>query len=114
MTDHSGPAVGHTSDDIYDISTVRLDVQAYELLDSAPEVLVKEPRQDGAQEEEVPEARITMLPSKGFDGLWGSLVFEEDIPARLLRYLTKMSMHVVTKYDRLLTRHSVTGVQSKA
>ena len=64
-----GPANDDTYD-IYDVNTVKLDIQAYELLDSAPQALVEENPDSSTQEEEVPQARVTILPNKALDGLW--------------------------------------------
>lgn len=108
VVDHSGPVsiFGTGTRDIYDLKDVLLDVQAYELRDNDTEMLAAE--QQNEEEEESPQARVTLLPNKGLDGLWDAyvnadfmktnllicdrLIFDVDIPARLLRFLTKMSM----------------------
>lgn len=70
VADHSGPAVGSDLHNIYETGSVRLDVQAYELLDTIPEMLERGDPQSDNQEEEAPEARVTLLPNKALDGLW--------------------------------------------
>jgi len=72
VADHSGPAVGSNIFNIYETDSVRLDVQAYELLDNAPEMLERDESNSGGQEEEAPEARVTLLPNKALDGLWAT------------------------------------------
>jgi len=69
VADHSGQ-VENDLHDIYETSSVLLDVQAYELLDNIPEMLERGQSRSDNQEDEAPEARMTPLPNKAFDGLW--------------------------------------------
>lgn len=51
-----------------------------------------DPRRSIAQpsDNELPQARVLALPSIALKSEWNSLVFDDGLPARLLRYLTRM------------------------
>ncbi|KAK5124835.1 hypothetical protein LTR16_003448, partial [Cryomyces antarcticus] len=101
------------------LDEVRLDVQAYELRDgeddTTPKSGVSQDQENG--EETMPQFRITHLPSKKLGGLWDSLVFDTPIPARLLRFVTRMMFIMKTQklnstvlnWNRLLLLHGPPG-----
>lgn len=75
VVDHSGPVSifgDVTSQGVFDLKDVQLDVQAYELRDNDAEMLTAE--QQNEEEEELPQARVTLLPNKTLDGLWDAYV----------------------------------------
>ncbi|KAF2764477.1 P-loop containing nucleoside triphosphate hydrolase protein [Teratosphaeria nubilosa] len=84
VADYTGPP-----DDFgyYRLDKTALDVQTYTL---KPEH-EPDPRRRIAQEfEESSQARIMPLPSIALKDEWDSLVFDDALPARLLRYLARM------------------------
>lgn len=76
---------------LYELRDVQLDVQAYTLHGDQPQHsgrrTIEQP-----QEEDLSQARIKLLPHSSLNAEWDSLVFDEanQIPARLLRFLTRM------------------------
>lgn len=80
----------------FTLEDVHLDVQAYELhdpVDSAsagPDRNNSTPTSDGEEEDRGAHVRVTQLPSKHLVGIWDSLIFDDPIPAQLLRFTTRM------------------------
>lgn len=74
------------------LQDVQLDVQAYELHESEEDSLprTRSIHHEGEDEDAIPQVRVTALPSKSLNGVWESLVFNNGIPARLLRFTTRM------------------------
>ncbi|MCJ1364287.1 T-complex protein 1 subunit beta [Acarospora aff. strigata] len=89
----------------YKLVDVELSVQAYRL--HGKESLkqtgylgdVKAEKDDVTEEAWLAGAKVTTLPDKDLDGLWDSLIFEESIPARLLRFVTRMMLLSTSKLD---------------
>lgn len=96
------------------LEEVELDVQAFALHTESP-------RSAGSQspgtDELEAQARILVLPNKVLIGEWDSLVFDEQIPTRLLRFLTRMlmlmkhpSLNVKTfNWNRVILLHGPPG-----
>ncbi|KAI7345034.1 hypothetical protein KC336_g22905, partial [Hortaea werneckii] len=87
IADYTGPptSFGH---DYYDIKSIDLDVQTYSLeaeQESRPRRAV-----DVTSNDEGQRARILPLPNVAFKDAWNSLVFDDHLPALLLRYLVRM------------------------
>ncbi|KAF2842689.1 AAA-domain-containing protein [Patellaria atrata CBS 101060] len=69
------------------------------------------------EEETNVRARITRLPSKALVDLWETLIYDEPIPARLLRYITRMMTLMknpdlkqnIVNWNRLLLLHGPPG-----
>lgn len=72
----------------YKLEEVQLDLQTYTLRPDTS----SDPRRNIAQagDDELPQARVLPLPSVALKDEWNSLVFDDGLPARLLRYLTRM------------------------
>ena len=68
----------------YNIREVELDVQTYTL---RPEKESEDRRSIAQLDGELPQARILALPNIALKDEWSSLVFDDALPARLLRYL---------------------------
>ncbi|KAL1956152.1 hypothetical protein VTO42DRAFT_7587 [Malbranchea cinnamomea] len=85
----TGSHVGSDSG-AYRLADVQLDVQAYQLrfLDASAESTQQ--TEQGNSDNDAPQARILPLPSQELDGLWESLLFEDPIPANLLRAVSRM------------------------
>ena len=85
ITDYTGPT--HKTCH-YDLQTTHLDVQAYVLKPEDP----PSPRRSIGQtdDNEPPKARILELPNAALNDAWSSLVFDDALPARLLRYIVRM------------------------
>ncbi|KAK5134309.1 hypothetical protein LTR08_006738 [Meristemomyces frigidus] len=84
LADYTGPE----TELFFDVAQNQLDIQAYSLkTDSA-----KDGRRSIAQasDEGMPQARVLSLPNVALKDEWDSLVFDDHLPARLLRYLTRM------------------------
>lgn len=85
MADYTGPpsTLGY-----YNTEAHQIDLQTY--------VLKRESDLDGRRsigqdaEGDVPQARVVALPSVALKDEWDSLVFEDCLPSRLLRILTRM------------------------
>lgn len=85
IADYTGPqsATGY-----HNPKEVDLDVQTYVLKDDEEIEGRRSILQAG--EAALPQARILALPNKALHEEWNSLVFDEPLPPRLLRYLTRM------------------------
>ncbi|KAK4561007.1 hypothetical protein LTR86_004962 [Recurvomyces mirabilis] len=85
VADYTGPihATGY-----HDVHKLDLDLQVY--------VLRPEDCSDGRRtiaqtsQPDIPQARTLALPNAALRDEWDSLVFEDALPSRLLRYLTRM------------------------
>ena len=75
--DHSGSPSAKTNDNVYELANVHLNIQAYDLREDDVETFTSTENADG--EEEVPQARITALPSKSLNGIWGVCVVVEHV-----------------------------------
>jgi energy-coupling factor transporter ATP-binding protein EcfA2 len=84
VADYTGP---HNKTGYYDLQNIQLDVQAYVLRSetSSPRRSINQGESD-----EVPKVRILELPNATINDAWSSLVFDDGLPARLLRYLVRM------------------------
>lgn len=91
IADYTGPfnKTGH-----YDVQTMRLDVQCYVLKSEECD----SPRRNINQThgDELPKANVIHLPNSTFNDAWGSLIYDDALPARLLRYLVRM-MNMVSR-----------------
>lgn len=86
IADYTGPA---NSTGYYNLQSVQLDVQSYALKnDSGAEA--KRNISQSHDEDMQSQARILSLPNIALHEEWSSLVFEDALPARLLRYLVRM------------------------
>lgn len=85
IADYTGPfnKAGH-----YDLQTVRLDIQGYVLKSEDND----SPRRNINQTngDELPKANILHLPNVTLNETWSSLIYEDSLPSRLLRYLVRM------------------------
>ncbi|KAK3677613.1 hypothetical protein LTR78_002463 [Recurvomyces mirabilis] len=85
VADYTGPIHGTGYHNVHDLD---LDLQVY--------VLRPEDSSDGRRtiaqnsDAHMPQARIIALPNAALKDEWDSLVFEDALPPRLLRYLTRM------------------------
>jgi len=85
IADYTGP---ENKTGYYDLRHVELDVQAYVLVtedDTDPSRTIEQGEAD-----DLPKARILQLPNAALNEEWSSLVFDDALPARLLRYLVRM------------------------
>lgn len=80
---YTGP---ENSTGFYHLHSVQLDVQAYTLKDAELRRSIKQTNED-----DVNHARILALPNAALHEEWNSLVFDDGLPARLLRYLVRMT-----------------------
>ncbi|KAK3702358.1 hypothetical protein LTR37_014932 [Vermiconidia calcicola] len=85
LVDYTGP--GNITG-FYSMQEVQLDVQAYLLKTEADTEQRRSINQ--SDEEEMPQARILPLPNVLLNEAWNSLVFDDALPARLLRYIVRM------------------------
>ncbi|KAF2809959.1 AAA-domain-containing protein [Mytilinidion resinicola] len=102
----------------FDISDVKLDVQAYYFQEGDHDSPSKR-RTAGidADEDDMPQLRVTMLPSRSLNGAWDSLVFDDPIPSRLLKFMTRMMTlfrnpainSSVINWNRLMLLHGPPG-----
>lgn len=85
VADFTGPndATGY-----YKVSETALDVQTYIL--RADKERGERRSMNKAQDDDIPQAHIVALPNAALTGEWDSLVFDDALPARLLRYLVRM------------------------
>ncbi|KAK5164019.1 uncharacterized protein LTR77_010110 [Saxophila tyrrhenica] len=85
IADYTGPE--HKTG-YFDLQNNQLDVQAYSLTsDDTPDT---RRTIDQTSADEVPKTRILTLPHSFLNEAWTSLVFDDNLPARLLRYLVRM------------------------
>lgn len=85
VADYTG---SENSTGIYELQDVHLDVQAYVL--KAEDDTDQRRSINQANEDQLPQARILALPNVALNEAWSSLVFDDALPARLLRYLVRM------------------------
>jgi pachytene checkpoint protein 2 len=83
VADFTGPK---NATGFFSVEGTALDIQIYML---RPENDTSD-RRSIKQADEVPQARMLALPNTTLDNEWDSLVFEDALPARLLRYLVRM------------------------
>ncbi|KAJ9192224.1 hypothetical protein DTO021D3_8840 [Paecilomyces variotii] len=82
---------GQLESGAYRLEDVQLDVQAYQLRGSAELESSQQTMRVGDNGEDTgPQARVVALPNKELDGIWESLLFEQQIPSTLLRALSRM------------------------
>ncbi|KAJ9315596.1 hypothetical protein DTO271D3_4169 [Paecilomyces variotii] len=82
---------GQLESGAYRLEDVQLDVQAYQLRGSAEVESSQQTMRVGDNGEDTgPQARVVALPNKELDGIWESLLFEQQIPSTLLRALSRM------------------------
>lgn len=75
------------------LSDAKLDLQAYVLHsddDDGTGTIRRQIKQHQDDDDQLPQARVIELPSKALNGAWDSLVFDDSLPSRLLRYMTRM------------------------
>jgi hypothetical protein len=88
VVDFTGPA---SVSEVYQISESQLDIQVYSLRSGhdtgGPRRRISQP---GGADDDVPQARVLALPNIALAGEWDSLIYDDALPARLLRYLTRM------------------------
>ena len=85
IADYTGPV---SSSGFHSRGELQLDVQSYVLKpmrDPDPRRQLKQPDDDDA-----PQMKILALPNVTLNDAWSSLVFDDALPARLLRYLVRM------------------------
>ncbi|KAI9876754.1 MAG: hypothetical protein M1830_005802 [Pleopsidium flavum] len=94
----------------YKLVDVNLDVQTYRLHgretpNQAGKLDGADDDKDDVKDEVSPsQARVMLLPNKDLHGIWESLIFEEPIPARLLRFVARMMVLSTRKLDtRVIT-----------
>ena len=83
---------------VISLDTVDLDARVFSLLsdEAATQLIDPATVEDGDQ---CAQAKVTKLPSTAFHGIWDSLVFDELIQVKLLRFIMRMS-----KYHYLVLR----------
>ena len=86
IADYTGPETSHGT---YDIEKVQLDVQAYVLHPGNEATPQRRSIKQGGNED-TPQTRVLTLPNAALHEEWNSLVFDDGLPARLLRYLVRM------------------------
>ncbi|EME39347.1 hypothetical protein DOTSEDRAFT_75153 [Dothistroma septosporum NZE10] len=85
VSDYTG---GGIWEGCHDLEHTQLDVQAYVLkADHSPSA--RQPLHED-DEDDVPKARMVALPNITLRDCWSTLVYEDHLPAQLLRYLTRM------------------------
>ena len=85
VADYTGP---QSLTGLFDLQNVNLDAQAYVLKDECDTGL---PRNIGqTNDDELSQARVLALPNAALHEEWNSLVFDNGLPARLLRYMLRM------------------------
>ncbi|KAK4541584.1 hypothetical protein LTR36_007881 [Oleoguttula mirabilis] len=86
VVDYTGPPT--VDGDCYHVRGIALDVQTYTLKAENE----RDPRRSISQadDSELAQARVLQLPSIALKDEWNSLVFDDALPARLLRYMTRM------------------------
>ena len=85
IADYTGP---ENQTGFYALQNMQLDVQAY-VLKSENDAEVRR-NINQASENEIPQARVISLPSVSLNEAWNSLVYDDALPNRLLRYLVRM------------------------
>jgi hypothetical protein len=85
IADYTGP---HEVTGYYSLADTKLDVQTYVLRAEQDTGERRNIKRDG--DEDGAQARIIALPNVVLNEDWGSLVFDDGLPSRLLRYLVRM------------------------
>lgn len=85
IADYTGP---HEATGYYSLADTKLDVQTY-VLRSEQDTSERRNIKRGGDGEGA-QARIIALPSVVLNDDWDSLVFDDGLPSRLLRYLVRM------------------------
>lgn len=85
VADYTGP---HEATGYYSLADTKLDVQTYILRSNQDSGERRSIKQDG--DADGAQARIIALPNVVLNEDWDSLVFDEGLPSRLLRYLVRM------------------------
>ena len=86
IVDYTGP--GDVTS-YFNLSDVKLDVQTYTLNNGAETEQRRSIRQ--AEDGDTSQARVFALPNAALHDEWNSLVFDDALPSRLLRYLVRMA-----------------------
>ncbi|KAL4234081.1 Pachytene checkpoint protein 2 [Mactra antiquata] len=76
-----------------DLKCCKLRYHVYQLQEDGPEI------EELDEDEDLAAAQHWLLPSRDFDGMWESLVFEEDIKNKLLNYATTTLLFTDKKVD---------------
>ncbi|KAI6873663.1 hypothetical protein KC323_g1035 [Hortaea werneckii] len=87
VADYTGPPTSF-GQDYYDIKSIDLDIQTYVL--KAEQEFRSRRAIDVTSDGEGQKARILPLPNIALKDAWNSLVFDDRLPALLLRYLVRM------------------------
>lgn len=88
VTDYTGPP---TATSFHKVDEVELDVQSYSLKSEKDLSHGNKRRSIGDDEDEDgPQMRLLSLPNVLLKDEWSSLIFDDALPSRLLRYLTRM------------------------
>jgi hypothetical protein len=85
VADYTGP---HEVTGYYSLAETKLDVQTYVLRSEQDTGERRSIKQDGSGDGT--QARIIALPNVVLNEDWDSLVFDDGLPSRLLRYLVRM------------------------
>ena len=85
IADYTGP---HEETGYYSVADTKLDVQTYILRSEQDTGERRNIKRDG--DGEGAQARIIALPNVALNEDWDSLVFDDGLPSRLLRYLVRM------------------------
>jgi len=86
IADYTGP---HEATGYYSLADTKLDVQTYVLRFEQDTGERRNIKRDG--DGEASQARILALPNVVLNEDWDSLVFDDGLPSRLLRYLVRMT-----------------------
>lgn len=89
IADYTGPPakLGHN---YYDLQSVSLDIQTYVLKQETPHNPRRTIDQTSTSSSEPQQTRILPLPNTAIKHDWNTLVYDDALPARLLRYLVRM------------------------
>lgn len=85
VADYTGPA---NSAGCYTVANVQLDVQLFLLNPDEPYKIERSGEDE--KDDKLAKARGLALPNEALKEEWSSLVFDDALPARLLRYLVRM------------------------
>jgi len=98
IADYTGP---HVATGYYSLADIKLDVQTYVLRSDQDTGERRNIKRDG--DGEGAQARIIALPNVVLNEDWDSLVFDDGLPSRLLRYLVRMVAMMGTPGLNLVT-----------
>jgi hypothetical protein len=85
VADYTGP---HEVTGYYSLAETKLDIQTYVLRSEQDTGERRSIKQDGSGDGT--QARVIALPNVALNEDWDSLVFDDGLPSRLLRYLVRM------------------------